>query len=60
MDQLIPYILVDERKRTRIDLEGYEDLIQILEDVLGDPNRKITAQKTWMILCQRDRPFYEY
>ncbi len=60
MDQLMPYITVDEEKGTRIDLESYEDLIRILEGAFGDPNRKVTDQKTLMTLRQRDRPFYEY
>ena len=60
MDQMMPYITVDEGKQTRIDLESYEDLIRILEGAFGDPNKKVTAQKTLMTLRQRDRPFHEY
>lgn len=60
MDQLMPYITVDEGKGTKIDLESYEDLIRILEGAFGDPNKKVTAQKTLMTLRQRDRPFHEY
>lgn len=60
MDQLMPYITVYERKGTTIDLESYEDLIRILEGAFGDPNKKVTAQKTLMTIRQRDRPFHEY
>lgn len=60
MDQLMPYIMVDQGKGTRTDLEGYEDLIRILGGAFGDPNKKVTAQKTLMTLCQRGRPFHEY
>lgn len=60
MDQLMLYLIVDEGKGTRIDLDGYEDLIRILEGAFGDPNKKVTAQKTLMTLRQRDRPFHEY
>lgn len=42
----MPYITVDEGKGTKIDLEGYKDLIRILEGVFRDPNKKVTAQKT--------------
>ena len=60
MDQLMPYITVDEGKQTMIDLESYEDLIRILEGAFGDTNKKVIAQKTLMTLCQRDQPFHEY
>lgn len=40
MDQVMPYITVDAAKKTKIELEGYENLIQILESAFGDPNKK--------------------
>ncbi len=35
-------------------------MIRILEGAFGDPNRKVTAQKILITLCQRNRPFHEY
>lgn len=40
MDQVMPYITVDAAKKTKTELEGYENLIQILENAFGDPNKK--------------------
>lgn len=44
----------------KINFENYINLIKILKDVFGDPNKKITSPKIVIMLCKQNQPFYEY
>lgn len=47
-------------KKTIININSCENLIQTLEDVFGDPNKKVIPPKTLITLCQYKRPFFRY
>ncbi len=60
INQLMLYIKVNKKKKTIININSCENLIQTLEDVFGDPNKKVISPKTLITLCQYKRPFFRY